>query len=102
MSYHHGYFVSYYEGLLIDYLSMGSNPVSILICEGGICDSEPPRYNVSVVIGPSTSRLLPYGSVVNDTSFTGVLDWAQPIYLPQENPIPFFDGFYTRLWVSHW
>jgi len=88
-----------YEVLIINYFSIGNNTITIVICVGGYCNNIE-RYVVTITVVSSTSRIFPYGLLSSDSFFTGVLDSARPIYLPQNYPIPYFDHFYTRLWVS--
>lgn len=87
------------EEVMIEYFDMGTNIIAVMVCEDEDCN-EVLQYNVTVMVLESTSRLFPYGSSTGDNSFTNVLDGARPIYVPQDNPIPFFNQFYTRLWVS--
>ena len=88
--------------LLIEHLSMGDSLLYITVCESTIICEQARIYNITVSVGHSTSRLFPYGTSAGDDSFTGVLDGARPIYVPQEDSIPFFDQYYSRLWVSAW
>ena len=89
-----------------EYFDLGTyNDTTITVCLQGTvngsltCDAlqtEVEVYNTSIVVGPNTKRLFPYGS--GDVRFTNIDD--STIGVVSSNGIPFFSGTYNRLHVS--
>ena len=84
----------------------GDTSVSVRVCREGaseMCDQSSrieDLGSITVSVNPlSSERLFPYGDLMDDQSFRGVLDGARVIY-PSES-IPFFSNYYRRLYVRN-
>lgn len=92
--------------LVADFLEEGENMFMISICRenavlSNTCDpfSTVETVNDSVTVRRNIGRLFPYGDMMRDSSFRGVLDGAVPLYPPDK--IPFFSNYYSSLHVSN-
>ncbi len=87
------------NSLLIEHLSVGQNLISVSVC-GITCETSSVTYNVTVTVNPSSRRLFPYGPTAGDDMFGGSADSFVTVHLRQDNPVPFFNQYYDRLYVS--
>ncbi len=86
--------------LISQLFSLGETAASIMVCvQGSDGDCINDLVVVNITVGVSfQDNAVPYGPVVSDSEFRGVLDGAVPVYPPRN--IPFFSNYYKRIYVS--